>query len=202
MLDALVGRVNSPWFHFFLVHDPRPTLRKVKCPVLALMRTPRTRWRRVRECSKIDLSSTSPTARPSSATRPTARPTAHSAWRGPHRTPRGVASNAVGDTLWTIDGTTHEVAVEAPDGARRGAWTASDLVRPEGIATDGTDLWIVDAGSGIVRHYAGAAARTSGSIAATDSFPLDPANSSPSDLATDGTTIWVTDDIRDEVFVY
>ena len=36
VLDALVERVNNPWFRFFLVHDPRPTLRKVKCPVLAL----------------------------------------------------------------------------------------------------------------------------------------------------------------------
>lgn len=28
--------VRSPWFRYFLTHDPRPALRKVQCPVLAL----------------------------------------------------------------------------------------------------------------------------------------------------------------------
>jgi pimeloyl-ACP methyl ester carboxylesterase len=28
--------LSSPWFRFFLTHDPRPALRKVTCPVLAL----------------------------------------------------------------------------------------------------------------------------------------------------------------------
>jgi len=38
--DALVGNAvktfNSPWFRYFLAYDPRPALRKVKVPVLAL----------------------------------------------------------------------------------------------------------------------------------------------------------------------
>lgn len=28
--------MNTPWFRYFLTLDPRPALRKVKCPVLAL----------------------------------------------------------------------------------------------------------------------------------------------------------------------
>ncbi|MGF1579588.1 MAG: alpha/beta hydrolase family protein [Gemmataceae bacterium] len=31
-----LGRVMTPWFRSFLDYDPRPTLKKVKCPVLAL----------------------------------------------------------------------------------------------------------------------------------------------------------------------
>ena len=34
--DAEAKKVESPWFRFFLTFDPRPTLAKVKCPVLAL----------------------------------------------------------------------------------------------------------------------------------------------------------------------
>jgi pimeloyl-ACP methyl ester carboxylesterase len=33
---AQVKAVNTPWFRFFLTYDPRPTLRQVKIPVLAL----------------------------------------------------------------------------------------------------------------------------------------------------------------------
>ena len=28
--------LSSPWFRFFLTYDPRPTLKQVRCPVLAL----------------------------------------------------------------------------------------------------------------------------------------------------------------------
>ena len=40
-LDSLVQgqlkMVRSPWFRYFLTYDPRPTLAKVHCPVLALV---------------------------------------------------------------------------------------------------------------------------------------------------------------------
>ena len=36
MLDGQVKMVLSPWFRELLTYDPRPTLRAVKCPVLAL----------------------------------------------------------------------------------------------------------------------------------------------------------------------
>ncbi|HSW28529.1 MAG TPA: alpha/beta hydrolase [Longimicrobiales bacterium] len=35
-VEAQVRQVNSPWFRFFLTYDPRPTLEKVRVPVLAL----------------------------------------------------------------------------------------------------------------------------------------------------------------------
>jgi hypothetical protein len=35
-LESGLGRVNSPWFRFFLTFEPRTVLAKVRCPVLAL----------------------------------------------------------------------------------------------------------------------------------------------------------------------
>jgi hypothetical protein len=35
-VDAAVKQWSSPWFRFFLVHDPAPALAKVRCPVLAI----------------------------------------------------------------------------------------------------------------------------------------------------------------------
>jgi uncharacterized protein len=32
-----LAELTSPWFRFFLGYDPRPTLRKVRCPVLAII---------------------------------------------------------------------------------------------------------------------------------------------------------------------
>ena len=31
-----IGRLATPWFRYFLTYDPRPTLAKVRCPVLAV----------------------------------------------------------------------------------------------------------------------------------------------------------------------
>ena len=35
-IDARVQAATSKWFRFFITHDPKETLRKVKCPVLAI----------------------------------------------------------------------------------------------------------------------------------------------------------------------
>jgi pimeloyl-ACP methyl ester carboxylesterase len=35
-IAAQIKQVNKPWFRYFLTLDPRPALRKVKCPALAL----------------------------------------------------------------------------------------------------------------------------------------------------------------------
>jgi len=35
-LDAQIQTLLSPWMRFFLTYDPKPTLMKVKCPVLAI----------------------------------------------------------------------------------------------------------------------------------------------------------------------
>jgi pimeloyl-ACP methyl ester carboxylesterase len=34
--DAQLKQLMSPWFRYFLDHDPRPALRRLRCPVLAL----------------------------------------------------------------------------------------------------------------------------------------------------------------------
>lgn len=36
ILKASIKTVNSPWFRYFLAHDPRPDLSRVTCPVLAV----------------------------------------------------------------------------------------------------------------------------------------------------------------------
>jgi pimeloyl-ACP methyl ester carboxylesterase len=35
-VDMQLQSVNNPWFRFFISYDPRPALRRLKCPVLAL----------------------------------------------------------------------------------------------------------------------------------------------------------------------
>jgi pimeloyl-ACP methyl ester carboxylesterase len=35
-LGSQLGRLATPWFHYFLTYDPRPTLARVRCPVLAV----------------------------------------------------------------------------------------------------------------------------------------------------------------------
>jgi len=35
-IDGQVEMMHSPWMRFFVSYDPRPTLKKVKCPVLAI----------------------------------------------------------------------------------------------------------------------------------------------------------------------
>jgi pimeloyl-ACP methyl ester carboxylesterase len=35
-INAQIKQLTSPWFRYFLTYDPRPALRKVQCPVLAI----------------------------------------------------------------------------------------------------------------------------------------------------------------------
>lgn len=35
-IDVQIRQIMSPWFRFFLTYDPRPALKRVRCPVLAL----------------------------------------------------------------------------------------------------------------------------------------------------------------------
>ncbi|HUI39234.1 MAG TPA: alpha/beta fold hydrolase [Candidatus Nitrosotalea sp.] len=35
-IDAAITQLTSPWFRYFLSYDPAPTLRSLKCPVLAI----------------------------------------------------------------------------------------------------------------------------------------------------------------------
>ena len=120
---------------------------------------------------------------------------------------RGITTTATGDYRWTVDDS-GDVFVYDDEGSKIGQWTISGTVSPEGIATDGTNLWIVDAASDQVLYFAGAAAigtvneLLSGTHSATSSFSLGTGNTSPTGITTDGTTIWVVDDGADKVFAY
>src|SRR5690606_38467813 len=102
--------------------------------------------------------------------------------------PRGAASTVAGDKTWVVDAN-RKVYVYDTGGVLLGSWTAGTLpsnATVEGVATDGTDVWIVDARGDRVYRYAGAASRTSGSQNAACNFALNIANRGPKDIVTDG----------------
>jgi hypothetical protein len=119
--------------------------------------------------------------------------------------PRGAASTIAGEKVWVVDAN-RRVYVYNAGGGLIGSWTAGTLASNatvEGIATNGTDIWIVDAKSDKVFKYAGAATRTSGSQNASGTFNLNSGNTSPKDIVTDGTSLWVVNDsTTDKVFKY
>ncbi|TWU20771.1 DUF5050 domain-containing protein [Bythopirellula polymerisocia] len=119
--------------------------------------------------------------------------------------PRGIASTSAGDKSWVIDANRH-VYVYDGSGALLGSWAAGTLAnnaQPEGIASDGTDVWIVDNRSDTVFRYAGAANRLSGTQTAASSFKLNSGNTTPKDIVTDGQSLWVVNDATtDKVFKY
>ena len=119
--------------------------------------------------------------------------------------PRGVASNAVGTRIWVVDAN-KTVYVYNTSGGLLGSWTAGTLAStatPQGIATNGNDVWIVDSKSDKVFKYAGAATRLSGGQNAVSSFSLNSINTSPTDIVTDGSSLWVTNDAAtNKVFKY
>lgn len=119
--------------------------------------------------------------------------------------PRGAASTAVGDRVWVVDAN-RKVYVYDINGSLLGSWTAGTMASnatPEGIATNGTDVWIVDSKSDKVYKYAGAASRISGSQNAASNFSLNSANADPKDIVTNGTSLWVVNDSStDKVFKY
>ena len=79
----------------------------------------------------------------------------------------------------------------------------SSKATPEGIATNGNDIWIVDSKSDKVYKYAGAASRLSGSQNAVSSFSLNSGNKDAKDIVTDGSSLWVVNDSSiDKVFKY
>ena len=119
--------------------------------------------------------------------------------------PRGAASTAVGDRVWVVDAN-RNVYVYDINGNLQGSWSAGSMASnatPEGIATNGTDVWIVDSKSDKVFKYTGAASRLSGSQNAASSFNLNSSNSAPKDIVTDGMSLWVVNDsTTDKVFKY
>lgn len=119
--------------------------------------------------------------------------------------PRGAASTAAGTTVWVVD-VNKNVYLYNASGALQGSWAAGGLAnnaQVEGIATNGTDVWLVDAKSDKVYKYTGAATRTSGGQSAASSFSLNSGNTGPKDIVTDGASLWVVNDsTTDKVFKY
>jgi len=124
---------------------------------------------------------------------------------GGNSSPRGAASTVAGDKVWVVDAN-KKVYLYDGGGVLLGSWAAGSLVSNatiEGITTNGTDIWLVDARQDRVYRYAGAASRLSGSQNAASSFALNSGNRSPKDLVTDGSNIWVVQsNTTDRVFKY
>ena len=102
----------------------------------------------------------------------------------------------LGDKTWVVDAN-RNVYVYNNSGGLLGSWTAGTLATKatvEGIATNGTDVWIVDAKSDKVYKYTNAASRLSGSQTAASNFSLNTANTSPKDIVTNGVNLWVVND--------
>jgi hypothetical protein len=103
--------------------------------------------------------------------------------------------------VWVID-KNKTVYVYGGDGNPQGSWTAGGLRTPEGIATDGTNIWIVDARQKQIFYYEDAAL-TAVDRSATSSFALDGSNTKAKGITTDGSFIWVVNDNKvDTVFKY
>ena len=115
-----------------------------------------------------------------------------------NNSPRGAAATVAGDTVWVIDNDDH-VYVHDADGNLQRSWKANGLNRPEGIATDGTAVWIVDRGNDRVHYFEDGATRI-GDTGATSSFSLQAGD--PRGITTDGTYLWVVDAGTDDVYKY
>lgn len=115
---------------------------------------------------------------------------------------RGIAISKDGSTTWVIDKDAM-VFVYNSTGSLVGSWKALGIDKPEGIATDDNNLWIVDRETDKVSLFAGAATRKSGEIKATSSFALNNKNLNAMDIASDGSHLWVINDTGvDQIFRY
>ncbi len=124
---------------------------------------------------------------------------------GGNTSPRGAAGTVAGDKVWVVDAN-KKIYLYNNSGVLLGSWTAGSVASNatiEGIATNGTDVWLVDARQDRVYRYANAASRLSGSQNAASSFALNSGNRSPKDIVTDGSNIWVVNDsTTDKIFKY
>lgn len=114
---------------------------------------------------------------------------------------RGAATSPDGKTLFVLDANRSVHIFDALSQEHLGTWLTEGLVNPEGIATDGTDVWIVDRSKDRVYRFANMANQRDGLFAATDSFRLSIFNRKPTGITSDGDNIWVADD-RDRIYVY
>jgi hypothetical protein len=125
----------------------------------------------------------------------------------PDLSQRGVAANAAGTTQWVVDANLN-VYVYSPGGTLLGSWAATGMpsgAQVAGIATNSTDIWLLDPPAAKVYKYTGAASRRSGSQSAASSFNLvsgKNGNTNPTGMVTDGASFWVVDGTKLKVFKY
>jgi hypothetical protein len=122
----------------------------------------------------------------------------------PDLNPQGIASNAAGTMQWVVDANLN-VYVYSSSGTLLGSWAALGLptgAQVTGIATNGTDIWLLDPPAVKVYKYTGAASRLSGSQSAASSIKLSTSDTNPQDMVTDGTSLWVVDGTALKVFKY
>jgi hypothetical protein len=81
-------------------------------------------------------------------------------------------------------------------------WMPTGPIKYDGIATDDTNIWIVDRENDQVFYYEDAASRISGSLAATSSFQLDSQNKKATGITSDGAHLWVVDNASEVDRVY
>ncbi len=118
---------------------------------------------------------------------------------------RDVATTGKGNPLWILSDEGARKRIYITDSEQEkwlGSWTASGLTTPEGIASDGQSIWIVDDATNRVQRYDDAALRRSGSQAKSSQFSLNSQNHSPKGITTDGEFLWVVDSSSDRVFIY
>jgi hypothetical protein len=122
--------------------------------------------------------------------------------------PRGVAANSTGTTTWVVDANKNVYVYDSRN-VLLGSWSAGGLsasANLTGIATNGTDIWLVDSYADKVYKYTGAASLRSGSQNAVSSFSLVNGrkghDTNPQDIVTDGTSFWVVDGSALKVFKY
>jgi hypothetical protein len=121
---------------------------------------------------------------------------------GGNNAPRGATADVTGTTVWVVDKDKY-VHVYDADRALRGKWKANGPRRPDGIATDGNDIWIADSRNDRVCRYDAAAGRTSGSLSASSSLPLTSGNKNPKGITSDGNHLWIVNSAgNDKVFKY
>jgi hypothetical protein len=122
--------------------------------------------------------------------------------------PRGEAAIAAGTTLWVVDNNKTVYVYDSGTNRLLGSWSAGGLSSSAtltGIATNGTDIWLVDSYADKVYKYTGAASLRSGSQTAASSFSLvkgKNGNPNPQDIVTDGTSFWIVDGTSLKVFKY
>ncbi len=141
---------------------------------------------------------------------PSGNPVENYAINSTNTAPRGIATTAAGTRYWVLDAN-RKVYVYDNAGGLLGSWTLGTVTSTalvEGIATNGTHLWVVDRTGRRVYYYANAASRLSGTQAATNSFALNAANTNPKDLVFGSQSgqnmLWVVDDgtASDRVYRY